>query len=76
VPPPAPFGVTTGLNASYLDLRKAYLDAIPAYHRGFRHCVTVDGNHPSLNGAYINAYKISELLLQWFDGAATTTSGT
>ena len=79
------------LNVTYIDLRQAYLDAVPSYHKGFRHCVTVDGNttyppfspyhhlyltccypidglgnHPSTNGAYINAYKISQTLLEWF----------
>lgn len=59
-----------GLNVTYIDLRKAYLEAIPSYHMGFRHCVTVDGNHPSTNGAYINAYHISKTLLDWFQSSS------
>ena len=62
--------VATSVNATYIDLRKAYLDSIPSYHRGFRHCVTVDGNHPSTNGAYINAYHISKTLLDWFQSTS------
>lgn len=58
--------ISLDLNLTYIDLRQAYLDAVPSYHKGFRHCVTVDGNHPSENGAYINAYKISQTLLEWF----------
>ena len=58
--------IALALNVTYIDLRQSYLAAIPSYHMGFRDCVTVDGNHPSTNGAYINAYKISQTLLEWF----------
>lgn len=54
------------LNATYIDLRQAYLDAVPPAHLGSRNCVTVDGNHPSENGAMINARKIAETLHDWF----------
>ena len=49
----------------YIDMRQAFLDAIPNNYYGHKGCLTSDGEHPNENGVKIIAKKFSETILTW-----------
>ena len=53
-------------NATYIDVRSAFLEEIPRWHLGYQNCVTVDGEHPSYNGILIMAKMFADYILQSF----------
>ena len=57
----------------YIDIRKAFLDALPAnwlYNSG---CITADGEHPNNFGAIIEANLFSYIINQWLRSSPSTT---
>jgi lysophospholipase L1-like esterase len=53
------------LNVSYIDLRGAFLSALPNYRLSNEGCLTIDGEHENENGMAIIAKSIARLLVDW-----------
>ena len=49
----------------YIDMRQAYLDALPKNYYGYMGCLTIDGEHENENGSIIVAKMFSAQLLSW-----------
>ena len=56
------------LNVSYINLRAAYKELLPAYRMAYDGCYTIDGEHPNSNGAQVTAKLLSQQLLVWLVG--------
>ena len=52
-------------NISYIDIRSAYLDALPLYRMSYKGCLTVDGEHENSNGMAIIAKSIAKVVAKW-----------
>jgi hypothetical protein len=52
-------------NASYIDIRQAFLDYIPRSQLVYKWCVTDDGEHPNIRGATIVARLFAETINGW-----------
>lgn len=52
-------------NATYIDLRKAYLDFLPSYRLGYEGCLTVDGEHENSNGLTIISKLLAKTISDW-----------
>ena len=49
----------------YIDMRQAFLNAIPRTYYGYTGCLTIDGEHENENGSIIVAKMFSDQLLSW-----------
>ena len=49
----------------YIDMRQAFLNAIPRTYYGYMGCLTIDGEHENENGSIIVAKMFSDQLLSW-----------
>lgn len=52
-------------NITYIDIRSAYLDALPLYRMSYKGCLTVDGEHENSNGMAIIAKSIAKVVAKW-----------
>jgi hypothetical protein len=49
----------------YINMRQAFLDAVPSMFYGYSGCLTVDGEHESIRGATVVAKVFASALLYW-----------
>ena len=57
--------VSTYPSVSYIDMRQAFLEALPNNYYGYMGCLTIDGEHENENGSIIVAKMFSDQLLSW-----------
>jgi hypothetical protein len=57
--------MATNYNASYINLRQAFLDYVPSCQLFYKWCVTIDGEHPNERGAVIIAYQFADMISKW-----------
>jgi lysophospholipase L1-like esterase len=55
------------LGIQYMNIRQAFLDALPAGRKVYSGCLTTDGNHENNNGAVIVAKIFAEVLYNWLE---------
>lgn len=53
------------LGIPYMNIRQAFLNALPPGRVVYSGCLTTDGNHENENGAIIVAKIFSETLYEW-----------
>ena len=59
--------VAAAFNISYIDIRLAYLEALPSYRLAYSGCLTVDGEHENDNGLRIISKLIAQAVFDWID---------
>ena len=57
--------MATWLEIPYLNLREAYYEVLPSYRLAYDSCLTIDGEHPNSNGAYVTAKNLATILNGW-----------
>ena len=53
------------LEIPYINLREAYYEVLPSYRLAYDSCLTIDGEHPNSNGAYVTAKNLALVLDGW-----------
>lgn len=57
--------MATWMEIPYINLRKAYYEVLPFYRLAYDECLTIDGEHPNSNGAYVTAKNLAIVLDGW-----------
>ena len=57
--------ITKSYNLPYIDMRRAFLDALPFSYYGYEGCLTIDGEHENERGTIIVAKLFAESLSNW-----------
>ena len=60
--------IATETNIKYIDLRSAFLSALPVYRLSYAGCLTQDGEHENENGATIMARHYANTVVEWLAG--------
>lgn len=58
-------GIAESFNITYIDIRSAYLNALPIYRMSYQGCLTIDGEHENRNGMAIISKSIAEVVAEW-----------
>ena len=59
--------IAGNFNIPYIDMRQAFLDAIPSNYYGYSGCLTIDGEHENENGAVIVSKMFTSQILSWLN---------